>query len=218
MFQFQTACPARPMHLHLQLHAAAAQGNAYRRRTPLFAAEPGLIGRRLLAAVAALSVAAAIVTLPRQAPELLVPNEVASQSILLRALTTTAVRDQAEAMRASLLARPGVRSVDIEGLRQQRFTVAYSAKRLAALGISIADMKAALPMDPTASRPGEIALRTDAPLAGLQQVADMPVRAGKQIFRLGDIAGVLRAPLNPPASTMTLDGQPAARLVVVSAP
>ena len=33
-----------------------------------------------------------------------------------------------------------------------------------------------------------------------------------------DIAGVVRAPLAMPLSTITIDGQPAARLTVVSAP
>jgi multidrug efflux pump subunit AcrB len=201
MFLTQAMCPVRA---------------AYDGRVALFSIEPGLIGRRLLAAAAGVAFIAAIASLPQDGAVAPAPSAAVPAAITLHAATTSALAAQAEAMRADLLAKPGVRTVTFDGLRQQGLSVEYSPRRLSALGISTADLQAALPVDMTHSRPGHLALRADADIDGLQQLANLPIRAGHRVFRLGDVAAPLRAPLNPPVSTLTVEGEPAVRLVVTA--
>jgi multidrug efflux pump subunit AcrB len=200
MFQTSFLCPAR---------AAFVDG-----RVALFSIQPGLIGRRLLAAAAGVAFVAAIASLPQDASVAPTPSATAPQALVLHAATTVALAEQAEAMRADLLAQPGVRAVALVGLRQQGLSVEYSPRRLSALGISPADLQAALPVDMAHSHLGHLAIRADVDVGGLQQLANMPVQAGQRVYRLGDVAAPVRTPLNPPVSTLRVNGEPAVRLVV----
>ena len=142
-----------------------------------------------------------------QAPAFTSPVIVQDSSVM-------ALRDKAEAMRAEMSSLPNVAAVTIIGLRQQGLAVEYTPRRLASFGLTPASLAAAVPADQAQSRPGHLALQTSA-AADLQSVANLPVRAGDQVFRLGNVAMVTRVPLAAPVSTMTIEGQPAAQLSVV---
>jgi multidrug efflux pump subunit AcrB len=171
----------------------------------------GQAGRALLATTAAIGLTAAIAMLNiNGAPAVFTDSALPTAgSIILQADTPSALRANAEAMRARILAQPGAMQVELVGLNQTRLSVAYSAPRLAAAGLTEADLRAALPVDAAQSRPGQLALKGDTAL-GLQAVADMHVRGQ----RLGDVAMVERARLEPPVATMVIDGRPAVELVV----
>jgi multidrug efflux pump subunit AcrB len=175
--------------------------------------EPGLIGRRMLAAGAALAVIATLAIVPRQMSPAAMDEP--GTPLILRAETPSALRDQAEALRARLLATPGVGAVMVTGLHQQRLAIEYAPARLAALGLTPANLAAGLPVDVANSAPGHLALRTDTALDSPEDVVNLPVRAGARVFRLGDVAFVSRAPLDPPVSMLTIDGRPAVRITVV---
>ncbi len=178
-------------------------------------AAPALPGRRVLAACAAAAFVAAVAILPQQFAPRAIP-EAGLGSFIMHADTTTGLRDRAEALRAQLLRQPGVAAVNINGLRQQRLAVEYAPRVLASYGITPAELAASLPVDPAQTRPGHLAVRTDA--AGLdspQDVANLPVRAGARVFRLGDVAMVSRARLDPPVAVMRVQGQPAALMEIV---
>ena len=136
----------------------------------------------------------------------------AAAPIVLQDTSLTTLRERAEATRAQLLARHGVAAVTLEGLRQQGVAIDYAPRRLAALGISPQELTAGLQVDASQSRPGHVALAAAAP--GLQSVADRQVHAGRQIVRLGDVALVSRVRLDPPVSTLEVQGVPAVLVVV----
>ena len=132
--------------------------------------------------------------------------------IVLQDTSLTALRDRAEATRAQLLGRPGVAAVTLEGLRQQGVAIDYAPRRLATLGVSPQDLTEGLQVDASQSRPGHVALTAAAP--GLQSVADRQVHAGRQVVRLGDVALVSRVRLDPPVSTLQVQGVPAVLVMV----
>ncbi len=132
----------------------------------------------------------------------------AVQTVELRAETAAGLRDQAEAMRARLLQIEGVTEVRLVGLNQTRLAVEYAPRRLARFGLTPADLLAVLPMDEAQTRPGHLALRCDVML-DFQAVAELRVRGR----RLGDVAMVSRDRLEPPVSTLSVNGQPAVEVV-----
>ena len=197
MFLSQAACPAR--------HVAS------RTRVSFFSAEPGLIGRRLLPVLAAAALVAALGRVPHQSAT---APDAGTSPVIVQDADAGALRDKAEAMRAQLLRTPGVGAVTITGLRQQRLVVDYTTPHLARFGLTQADLAASLPVDEGQSRPGHLALQPLAAPESLQEAASLPIHAGGRVFRLGDVALVCRAPLDPPVSTMTVEGRPAAQLNV----
>lgn len=122
--------------------------------------------------------------------------------------------DRAEAVRARLLATSGIGAVALRGLETSGLEVIYAPARLAQLGISPQMLAAAVQGDAKAGQPGRIILRRNVVQGGLQAMVDLPVRSGRGVFRLGDIATVARTILPVPVSTLTRNGQPAVRIVV----
>ncbi len=195
MFQSQAACPTQ---------------NFPTSRRTVCSVEPGLIGRRLLPVLAMgalLAAAASVQNGANSASAFAGPVTVQDSSV-------TALRDKAEAMRAKLSVLPKVAGVSIAGLVQQGLSVEYTQRRLAGFGLTSASLAAAVPVDAAQSRPGHLVLQASA-AADLQGVANLPVRAGGRVFRLGDVAMVMRSPLAAPVSTMDIEGRPAAQLSVV---
>jgi multidrug efflux pump subunit AcrB len=131
--------------------------------------------------------------------------------------TLAALDASAEALRARLLALPGVGAVALRGVQTAGLEVLYAPARLARLGVREADLRAALPGQPTMAAPGRISLSPAAAQGGPQVIADLPVRAGQRVFRLGDLAAVARTPLRSPVSTLRRGGRPAVEVTVVPA-
>ena len=217
MFQFQAICAVqnytasnRPSGRASGRPSGRPSGRSSGRHV-FFAMEPGVIARRVLPILAAGALVAAVAAVPHgvAAPTLTSP-------VIVQDASVTSLRDKTEAMRAQLSDQPGVTAVIVSGLRQQGLSVEYTPRRLASFGLTPASLAAALPTDAAASRPGHLALRADAS-ADLQDLANLPVRAGGQVFRLGDVAMVMRSPLATPVSTMSIQGQPAVVLQVVAA-
>ena len=179
-------------------------------RHAFLSVEPGVIGRRLLLVVAAGALAAATASVPPRAA----PVPAFTSPVIVQDGSVAALRDKAEAMRADMLRLPDVAAVTITGLRQQGLAVEYTTRRLARFGLTAASLAAAVPADLAQSRPGHLVLQAQA-AGDLQGVANLPVRGAGQVFRLGDVAMVMRAPLATPVSTMNIEGQPAAQLSVV---
>ena len=196
MFQSQSACtvenfPITPRHA-------------------FFSVQPGLIARRLLPVLAAGGLVMASASVPHETGR--VPAY--ASPVIVQDASVTTLRDKAEAMRSEMARLPGVAAVTITGLRQQGLSVEYMPHRLSGFGLAASNLAAVLPVDPVQSRPGHLVLRPEA-AGDMQAVANLPVHAGGQVFRLGDVAMVMRAPLQAPVSTMNIEGQPAAQLSVV---
>ena len=133
----------------------------------------------------------------------------AAAPIVLQDTSLPALQDKAETARARLLAQPGVSAVTLEGLRQQGLAIDYSPRRLAALGISPQELAAGLQTDASQSRPGHLALAAGSQ-PSRRSVADRVVKG----VRLGDVAVVSRVKLDPPVSTLQVQGVPAVLVMV----
>ncbi len=168
--------------------------------------DPGVIARRLLPVLAAGALAVAAAGGTHGAA----PAPGFTSPVIVRDGSVVALRDKAEEMRARMSALPGVGAVTLIRLREQGLAVEYTPRRLARFGLTLSSLEAAVPADQAHSRPGHLVLRAEA-AGDLQGVADLPVRAGGRIFRLGDVAMVMRVPV----STMEIGEQPAAELGVV---
>jgi multidrug efflux pump subunit AcrB len=128
----------------------------------------------------------------------------------------------AEDLRQRFLHVPGVKKVDIVGEQQERIFVEFSYSRLTMLGISPADIFAALARQNAVTPAGsvdtdgaQVFVRLDGAYTDLNKIRDTPVVAGKQSFKLSDIAEVTRGYEDPPTFVVRHDGDSALLLSIV---
>ncbi|HEY7551628.1 MAG TPA: efflux RND transporter permease subunit [Hyphomicrobiaceae bacterium] len=124
-----------------------------------------------------------------------------------------------------LLRIPGVAKVDLLGTQEERIFIEISSAALAERGLSALDIQAALAgqnaMDPAGRiETGERSVRIDVAggLRSVDDIRELRLRAGRQTFRLGDIAEVKRALEDPPAARTRYQGQEAVLLGATMAP
>ena len=130
----------------------------------------------------------------------------------------------AEGLRQQLLKVPGVTKVTLYGVQDERIFVEFSHAKLATLGIppqalfdSLQKQNAVVPAGTIESGAQRIPLRITGALDGAKAVAETPVEAGGRVFRLGDIATVLRGFEDPSDFLVHQRGKPALGLGVVMA-
>src|SRR5438874_1056463 len=109
------------------------------------------------------------------------------------------VADKIEKKRQKLLRVPDVNKVDIIGERPQKIFIELSHAKLATLGLtpqqifdSVARQNAVVSGGTIDTAADRINLRVTGGFSGAAAIAAVPVQAGGQIFRLGDIATVTR--------------------------
>jgi multidrug efflux pump len=135
--------------------------------------------------------------------------------------TLSELRDYVERARQEVLRLPNVAKVELIGVQEDRIHVEISSRRLGALGIDPQAIGQALAAQNAVADPGavetadrSVALRVTGQLDSVRAVSELPLRAGGQTIRLGDIARVERGYADPPASTMRLRGRPSLGLAV----
>src|SRR6266540_3383460 len=128
----------------------------------------------------------------------------------------------AEEFRQRFLHVPGVKKVDIVGEQQERIFVEFSYPRLTTLGISPADIFSALsrqnavtPAGSVDTEGAQVFVRLDGAYTDIDKVRDTPIVAGKQSFKLSDIAKVTRGYEDPPTFLVRHNGESALLLSVV---
>src|SRR5213080_2477231 len=128
----------------------------------------------------------------------------------------------AEELRQRFLHVPGVKKVNIVGEQQERIFVEFSYSRLTMLGISPADIFSALsrqnavtPAGSVDTEGAQIFVRLDGAYTDIDKVRDTPIVAGKQSFKLSDIAKVTRGYEDPPTFLVRHNGESALLLSVV---
>src|SRR5207244_6022108 len=121
----------------------------------------------------------------------------------------------AEELRQRFLHVPGVKKVDIVGEQQERIFVEFSYSRLAMLGISPADIFAALsrqnavtPAGSVDTHGAQVFVRLDGSYTGLDKMRDTPIVPGQQSFKLSDIADVTRGYEDPATFVIRHNGEP----------
>src|SRR6266705_966876 len=136
-------------------------------------------------------------------------------------LDPAALKARAEDVRQNLLRVPDVNKVDIIGERPQKIFIELSHAKLATLGLtpqqifdSVARQNAVVSGGTIDTAADLINLRVTGGFSGAAAIAAVPVQAGGQIFRLGDIANVTRGYEDPPSFIVREGGKPAIGLGV----
>jgi multidrug efflux pump subunit AcrB len=130
--------------------------------------------------------------------------------------------EKAERLRDTLNRIEGVQKVRLIGEQQQRVYVDLDSYRMAQLDISAQQIGNALdaynrlmPAGLIETEGTRLYWRVDADLADLDAIADVPLRVGDRLIRLGDVASVTRGYENPPSYLVRAFGEDALLLGVV---
>jgi multidrug efflux pump len=136
-------------------------------------------------------------------------------------MSLAALKDRAEDIRQRLLRVPDVNKVDIIGDQPQKIFIELNHAKLATLGItpqqifdSVARQNAVTSGGSVDTSADRINLRVTGAFSGVEAIAAVPVEAGGQVFRLGDIATVKRGYQDPPSFVVREGGKPALGLGV----
>jgi multidrug efflux pump subunit AcrB len=128
----------------------------------------------------------------------------------------------AEELRQRFLHVPGVKKVDIVGEQQERIFVEFSYPRLTMLGISPADIFSALSRQNAVTPAGsvdtdgaQVFVRLDGAYTDIDRIRDTPIVAGKQSFKLSDIANVTRGYEDPATFVIRHNGESSLLLSIV---
>ena len=159
-----------------------------------------------------------------------VNDEFGDVDVLLWALTgegatNSDIRRQADALKRVLLRVPGVAKVHLYGVQEERIWVEFDPARMATLGVSaqqvvdaLARQNAVVPAGSVDGPGPRVSVRVDGALADERSVAEVPVRAGVRLFRLGDVATVTRGYEDPPRFLARHRGQDAVMVGAVMQP
>ena len=130
----------------------------------------------------------------------------------------------AEGVRDRLWQVEGVHKALLLGERQQRVYVEFDNAELANLGIDPAAIFDAVTAHNTLAPAGQVEtagprvyLRVDSDVSELEQLREVPIRAGDRILRLGDLARVREGYEDPPSFVIRSDGDDALVLGIVMA-
>jgi multidrug efflux pump subunit AcrB len=128
----------------------------------------------------------------------------------------------AEELRQRFLHVQGVKKVDILGEQQERIFVEFSYPRLATLGIppseifsALARQNAVTPAGSVDTDGSQVFVRLDGAYTDVDKIRDTPIVAGKQSFKLSDIAEVKRGYEDPATFAIRHNGEPSLLLGIV---
>jgi len=132
------------------------------------------------------------------------------------------LKQVAEALRKRLQSVPDVKRVDLYGDQAERIYVEFSPARLATLGVplqaildSLARQNALEPGGEFQTAAQRVPVRVTGAVDGAAAVAEIPVFANGETFRLGDIADVRHGYEDPPSFIVRAQGKPALEVGVV---
>ena len=126
------------------------------------------------------------------------------------------LRDDVEKIRSRLLRVPDVSKIEVIGAQDERIIIEFSTERLAGLGIDRGALIAALQAQNAVSPAGilqtgdeKIALRVSGAFESEIDILNVNIAANGRLLRLGDIADVRRAYVDPPQPMFRVNGKPA---------
>ncbi|MFM2328779.1 MAG: hypothetical protein RLZZ494_882, partial [Pseudomonadota bacterium] len=144
--------------------------------------------------------------------------------------STEELRQHAEDVRARLLKVPDVAKVELFGVQAEKLYIEISHKRLAELGLDLNQVIAQLTAQNTVEGAGvlnagsqNVQLRVDGALTTPDSLRQLPIRATNPAtgqassLRLGDIADIRRAYVDPPATMVRHQGKQVIALGVAMA-
>ncbi len=126
--------------------------------------------------------------------------------------------------RDMLLSTPGVEKAVILGDQPQKIFIDVSTKALAERGLTIRDIQTALggqnDMDPAGTvttQERSVRISVDGGVTSVEDIKQLRLRSGSQVFRLGDIALVKEGFEDPPARKFRFNGADSVEIGVVMA-
>lgn len=132
------------------------------------------------------------------------------------------LRRAAVAMARDLRAVADVRKVDLLGVQDERIIIDIAPLRLASLGLTPAQLAAALAQQNVVAPAGfvetasdRVRLRVSGAYDSVERIRATDLAIGGRHFRLGDIATVQRGFADPPSPRMRVDGRDAIGIAVV---
>ncbi len=131
----------------------------------------------------------------------------------------------AERVQLQLLRVPDVAKVELIGLQDERVFVEISNAKLSTFGIPFEDVvrqleaqNAVTPAGSFETDTDRIYLRTSGAFETVDAIRNINIRANGRLFRLGDVAEVRRAFVDPPQARMRFKGQEALGIAVAMKP
>ncbi|MEN6309010.1 MAG: efflux RND transporter permease subunit, partial [Anaerohalosphaeraceae bacterium] len=131
------------------------------------------------------------------------------------------LRERAENIRHTLLTVPSVKKVDLLGVQAEKIYIEIESAKLALLGLAPSDITNAVQAQNAMTPSGMIEtasdnvyLRVSGMFENIDDLKNLPVRAGGRTFHLGDIAKIERSYVDPPEPKMFYNGQPAIGLAL----
>jgi multidrug efflux pump len=131
------------------------------------------------------------------------------------------LRDNVEQVRSGLLSLPDVAKVMIFGTQDERIYIEFSTERLAGLNLDWASLiqvlqtqNAVTPAGTVQGQNEKILVRVTGEFRSENELRNLNFFAGGRLFRLGDIATVRRAYVDPPQPSFRFNGVPAVGLAV----
>jgi multidrug efflux pump subunit AcrB len=131
------------------------------------------------------------------------------------------LRDYVESTRARLLRVADVSKIEIIGAQDERIIIEFSTEKLAGLGIDRASLIAALRAQNAVSPAGtvqtgdeKLALRVSGAFESELDILAINIASNGRLIRLGDIADVRRAYVDPPQPMFRVNGKPAIGLAI----
>lgn len=132
------------------------------------------------------------------------------------------LRQHAEEARRLLMdADPAIQKIELLGVQEEKIYVEVAREKLASLGLpptAISDALAGAgdmtPSGKVETESDNVYLRVTGSFGEVEAVRALPVKAGGQVFRLGDIARVERRYSDPATPEMYFNGEPAVGLAI----
>jgi multidrug efflux pump subunit AcrB len=132
------------------------------------------------------------------------------------------LRDQVDIVRSSLLAEvDGISKIDWLGVQEEQVLIEFQPDRVAAMGLdygqifnAIAAQNAVRPSGVINSGTENLALRVSGSFTSEADVLETTLVAGGRTIRLGDIATVRRANVDPPQPLLRVNGERAIALAI----
>ncbi len=119
------------------------------------------------------------------------------------------LKDHVEAVRQQLLRVPNVAKVDLFGVQDEKIYIEISDKKLAQIGLDIAQLAAQIGAQNAVEGAGVLVLPTDnlqvrvsGEFRSLDDLRQLPIRSNGLTYKLADIATVNRAYIDPPRDRM----------------
>jgi multidrug efflux pump subunit AcrB len=119
------------------------------------------------------------------------------------------LKDYVDWSRQQLLKVPSVAKVDVFGAQDEKIFVEIAHKRLAQLGLSVQTLAEQIGTQNAVEPAGVLTLPTDnvqirvsGELRSVEELRELPIRAGALSYKLGDIASITRSYIDPPREKM----------------